>query len=78
MRGLIVLIAVVVGMLVAGWLTFQRGSGTATVTVETGKIQEDTARLVNGGKEVLDDAADRLKEQLQESPAPASATPPAQ
>lgn len=77
MRGLVVLIAVVVGMLVAGWLTFHRGNGTATVTVETGKIKADTSRLVNEGRQVLDDATDRLKERLEksDSPAPPTETP---
>lgn len=71
MRGLVVLIAIVAGMLIAGWLTFHRGNGTATVTVETGKIEADTSRLVNEGRQVLDDAADRLKGRLEKSDSPA-------
>jgi len=67
MRGLIVLAVVVLGMLVAGWLTFHRGNGTASVTVETDKIQQDTTRLVEHGKEALDGATDRVKAGLEKS-----------
>lgn len=62
MRAFLILVLVIALMAFAGWLTFQQSGNSASVTVETGKIERDARLAVRQGAEALDQAAERIKE----------------
>jgi hypothetical protein len=53
MKAILVLLALVLVLVVAGWLTFGRTDGKPAVILETGQIQQDTEEATEKGKELL-------------------------
>ncbi|WP_437206930.1 hypothetical protein [Planctomicrobium sp. SH664] len=73
MRGVIILIAIVVIMVLAGWLTFYSSRGQVGVSVETEKIQKDTQILLEKGEQAADRASQKIDEAIH---TPRESTPP--
>jgi len=53
MRAILILVVIALLMVLAGWLTFAKNGNQASVTIETQKIERDTERAIDRGKEVL-------------------------
>lgn len=53
MRAILILVVISLLMVLAGWLTFAKNGNQASVTIETQKIERDTERAIDRGKEVL-------------------------
>lgn len=71
MRAVAILIAVIILLVLIGWVTFRiNGNNQATVTVETGKIKEDTHTILEKGSEAVEETGRTLKEAVQGEPAP--------
>ncbi len=62
MRALFVLVVAVVLAIVAGWLTFSRSQGTATITIHTEEVRKDAREAVEKGTELLEKARDNINE----------------
>jgi len=76
MRVLLIIIAVVLVLSVAGWISFHHEPGRASVTIETSKIQSDTAEAVHTGANALRKAGDKVDEQAAPAAAPSQPTQP--
>jgi hypothetical protein len=63
MRGLIILVAIVALLAVAGWITFSNDSGRSSINLETDKIREDTGQIMHEGSEALSDAEEELSDE---------------
>lgn len=74
---IIALLAVVlaVGMYAAGWLTFERTPGRASIELNTEKIDEATQRAAEGSREMVNEAADSV-EQATKKPVDSDANSP--
>ena len=57
MRGIIILALIVLAMGLAGWLTFGKNPGRATINIETDKIQRDTETAVENTERMIDSGA---------------------
>ena len=60
MRALLIIVVVVVLLAIAGWLTFDFSSNSASVEVRTDKIQQDTEKIVEGSKQLMNKADEQL------------------
>lgn len=57
MRGIVILALLILVMVLAGWLTFGRNPGQATINIETDKIQRDTETAVENTERMIDSGA---------------------
>lgn len=70
MRVLLIFAAVVILLVLVGWITFSNDSGRASINIETEEIREDTGEAMDQGAELLKEAEEEV--------APKSANPPAE
>ena len=82
MRALIFLIAIVLLLALAGWVSFSKSPGRSSINIETQKIEQDTDRAMETGSNLLrkaGDAVDQANEPAPEavpvSPGPVSPAP---
>jgi hypothetical protein len=73
MKAFLVLLALVLVLVVAGWLTFGRTDGKPAVILETGQIQQDTEEATEKGKELLHDATQKVEELRKDDTSPTDA-----
>ncbi|MCC9655059.1 hypothetical protein [Rhodopirellula halodulae] len=70
MRAFIFIAAIVLVLVVLGWLRFTSDDGDPTVRVDTDKVRQDTSSLVETSKDAADGAAqtiDRAAESIDAS-----------
>jgi hypothetical protein len=72
MKAFLILLALVLVLVVAGWLTFGRSDGKPAVILETEQIQQDTEEATEKGKELLHEATQKVEE-LRNDDSPSSA-----
>lgn len=53
MRAVLILVVIALLMVLAGWLTFAKNGSQTSINIETQKIEHDTDRAIQRGKEVL-------------------------
>jgi hypothetical protein len=53
MKPLLILVVIGLLMILAGWLTFGRNGNQTSINIETKKIEHDTVRAIDRGKELL-------------------------
>jgi hypothetical protein len=75
MRVILILVVIVLLMVMAGWLTFGRNGGRTSINIETQKIERDTERAVDRGKEVLHSVDPLAPHQRPQRPAPIDYAP---
>ena len=75
MRVILILVVVVLLMVMAGWLTIVRNGGRTSINIETQKIERDTERAVERGKEVLHNVDPLTPQRRPQSPAPIDYAP---
>ena len=68
MRVALVIAAVLLGLVLLGWITFRGSSNEATITIEADKIRQDTGEAVQEGKSMLREAKENLSEQELDRP----------
>ena len=61
MKLLIAIVAIILGMALLGWMSFDRSGDGASATVNTEKIQNDTQAAVEKGEELFDEAVGKGK-----------------
>ncbi|WP_164100524.1 hypothetical protein [Candidatus Laterigemmans baculatus] len=66
MRALLVGLALIVLLFVAGWLTFSSGDGDASLNVETETIRQDTTELTEGAEQLVDGVRDKVDVDIEE------------
>jgi hypothetical protein len=64
MRAILVLLAVVLLLAVAGWVSFNQGPDRSSINLETEKIRSDTNEAVETGAEILHKAGDKLDQEV--------------
>lgn len=62
MRTLIIAVLLVLLLVLVGWISFQYNGSRATVTLETERIEEDTERLVDEGRDAVRNVRERAEE----------------
>jgi hypothetical protein len=62
MRVLLVLIAIVALLAVAGWITFSNDAGRTSINIEKQEIREDTGEALHKGSELLQEAEKEIDE----------------
>jgi hypothetical protein len=78
MRTLIIVIAVVVVLVLVGWVSFSHGPNRSSINVETNKIEKDAQSMVESGSQMLDNAkqsVERPQATTRSSGAPSSDAP---
>lgn len=60
MKAVLFVVVIVGAAALVGWLRFSAGDGTASVTVDTEKVQEDAGEAVDKGKELFQDSTNAL------------------
>ena len=60
MRAIIFLAVVVLIMVLVGWISFSSQPGRSTINVETQKIEQDTEKIVESGKNLIREAGDAV------------------
>jgi hypothetical protein len=80
MRAIIFLAVVVLIMVLVGWISFSSQPGRSTINVETQKIEQDTEKIVESGKNLVREAGDAVagEEERQVETAPPVETVPVQ
>jgi hypothetical protein len=68
MRALLVIIAIVLLLVFAGWLTFSAPFGNPTVQFDTEKAQQDTKRVVDQTRDAIDVTADKIDNSISREP----------
>lgn len=66
MRGLLVVLVVLLVLVIAGWVSFQVSGNRASMNLETQKIEQDTEKAVEGTKDLLRKADDKIDEEVNE------------
>jgi hypothetical protein len=75
MRALLFLVAVVLILAFAGWISFSKSSDRTTINLETQKIQQDTDRALESGSNLLRKAGDAVDGANEPPPSPQTTTP---
>jgi hypothetical protein len=70
MRGLLIAIALVLLMIVVGWITVSFTSDSASVTLEKEKIKQDTQELSDSAREFVNKADERVEGIVEPDPQP--------
>jgi hypothetical protein len=60
MRALIFLVAIVLLLALAGWVTFTKEAGRSSINIETEQIEQDTDRALESGSNLLRKAGDAV------------------
>lgn len=62
MRTLVIAVLLVLVLVLVGWISFQYTGNRASVTLETDRIERDTERMLDEGREAVNDVRDRAAE----------------
>jgi hypothetical protein len=74
MRSLIIAVLLVLVLVLVGWVSFHYSGHRASVTLETERIEQDTSRLIDEGREAVRDVRERAAE-VREPEAPDARQP---
>lgn len=66
MKSILTLVAVILILALIGWVTFTVAPDRTSISVETQKIQDDTTKLVESGKELTDNVRSAVTEEQAE------------
>ncbi|MBC7964609.1 MAG: hypothetical protein H7Z17_01690 [Fuerstia sp.] len=61
MKALLMTLAIVGVLFFLGWLSFTSINGSASVTLDSGKVKADTSTAVEKGKELVEEGIEKLK-----------------
>jgi ABC-type nickel/cobalt efflux system permease component RcnA len=64
MRALLVIIAIVLLLVFAGWMTFSTQDGNPTVQFDTQKAQHDTQRVIDETRQAMEHTADKVDDSI--------------
>ena len=71
----LLLTAVIVALLFGlGWMSFASRDGSASVTIDTDKVKDDTSTAVEKGKEIVEEGLEKLKSKTTDDAPPANET----
>lgn len=62
MKALFLVVAIVLVLVVAGWLTIGRSGGKPAVILETERIEADAERAAEKGRELLHETTEKVEE----------------
>lgn len=68
MKTTLIVVCVVLGMALLGWLTFTNSPDQTTIHIETQKIKSDTRRAVHESEKVIDEVQSKSQEILKPHP----------
>lgn len=69
MKALFLVVAIVLVLVVAGWLTISRTGGRPAVILETERIEADAERAAEKGRELLHETTEKVEELREENAA---------
>jgi hypothetical protein len=75
MRVLILLVAIVLVLAVAGWISFSKGPDRTSINIESGKIRQDTKQVMESGAQVLHKAGNEVEAEAKREPNRVPANP---
>lgn len=75
MRALIFLVAIVLLLGLAGWVTFTKEPGRSSINIETEQIQQDTDHALESGSNFLRKAGDAVDQSNDPQPQPQPLSP---
>lgn len=67
MKALIIILAILLVLVVAGWLTIGRSGGKPAVILETERIEADAGRAAEEGQELLRETTEKVEELREEN-----------
>lgn len=60
MKALLIAVALLVLLFVAGWWSFSLFDGRASVNLETDEIRQDTSEMVEGGRQAVEQIDEKV------------------
>lgn len=60
LKSLIFFALVILGMVLLGWISFQKSDTDANIKINTQEIKEDTSKVIEEGRELIHEAEDAL------------------
>lgn len=68
MRALIAIVLLMLVLGLIGWLRFSSPDGNPTIQVDTEKVKQDTAEIVEKSKQAVDTAAKKIDANIDSDP----------
>jgi cytoskeletal protein RodZ len=68
MRVLILLVAIVLVLAVAGWISFSKSPDRTSINIESERIRQDTKQVMESGAQVLHKAGDKVEAEANREP----------
>ncbi len=72
MKGLVITVAIVLLLLLIGWLQFSNPDGDPTIRIDTDKVEQDTSAVVDKAKEAAREVDRRVDVKIDTSRGPES------
>ena len=72
MRGLLIAVAIILVLILVGWITVANTGDRAGLIIEKDKIREDTRQLSEGAREFVRNADDRVRNTVEPKDQPES------
>ena len=72
MKGLVITVAIVLLLLLIGWLQFSTPDGDPTIRIDTDKVEQDTSAVVDKAKEAAREVDRRVDVKIDTSREPVS------
>ncbi len=66
MKAFLIVVAILLLMVLIGWLSFGLSDNTAAVRLNTEKIEQDTSEAVEKGKNLVNEAEEEIREEQRE------------
>lgn len=60
MKAILILIVIVLGMMLVGWMTVRSTDNRLDIQIDTGKIEEKTEETLEKGKRLLNESGEKL------------------
>jgi hypothetical protein len=77
MRAVILLAAIVLVLALLGWISFSKGPDRTSINIESGRIRQDTKKVMESGAEVLHKTGDKAEAEANRDPNPTPGNPQA-
>lgn len=61
MRAILLILAILVLLFGICWVSFTSSDGSASVSIDTKKVKDDTSTVVEESKEIVEDGIDKIK-----------------
>ena len=66
MKAILIVLAIVIVLVLIGWVSFGTSDNGASISVDTDRIQQDTGEAIERGGELIENTRDEIREERRE------------